>query len=242
MPANTALGLPYPLPTEPVAEGAAAIRALAEAAAAIPQLVTSLPASPVDRQEVYFVADAANGIIWHLRYRAASPSPYKWEYVGGPALHAEVQPQAAAAGSYPASGEPGPNVQLPQLAGAYFIDFGGNAYSTHTAAQTAFLGVAFSGLEANDLQAIQWQLAASGGPGRSNAARRFVALLAADTLCRSHIKASAGGSAYITDRWLSVLPVRLGPPGSMLRAEAQPFGIEDFEAPPLDEPEPEPPS
>lgn len=31
MPAQTALGFPYPLPTEPVAEGAAAIRALAEA-------------------------------------------------------------------------------------------------------------------------------------------------------------------------------------------------------------------
>jgi len=31
MPANTPLGLPYPLPTEPVAEGAQAIRNLAEA-------------------------------------------------------------------------------------------------------------------------------------------------------------------------------------------------------------------
>ena len=31
MPSTTPRGLPYPLPTEPVAEGAAAIRALAEA-------------------------------------------------------------------------------------------------------------------------------------------------------------------------------------------------------------------
>lgn len=44
-------------------------------------LVTSLPANPVDGQEIYFLADSTNGIIWHLRYRVASS---KWEYVGGP--------------------------------------------------------------------------------------------------------------------------------------------------------------
>jgi hypothetical protein len=216
MPANTPLGLPYPLPTEPVTEGAAAIRALAEAAAAIPPLVTVLPATPVDKQEVYFLADAANGIIWHLRYRAASASPYKWEFVGGSPMTAEVQPQAALTGNYNSTGDIGPNVQLPALAGAYLLSFGANAYSTHTAVQTAYYGLAFSATEANDLQAIQWQLAISGGPGRSNSARTFAALLPASVLVRSRGKASAGGSAYVIDRWVSVVPVRLGPPGSLL--------------------------
>jgi hypothetical protein len=50
-------------------------------------LVTSLPASPVDGQEVYYVADATNGVIWHLRYRAAAPGSYKWEMVGGSGLY-----------------------------------------------------------------------------------------------------------------------------------------------------------
>jgi hypothetical protein len=52
-------------------------------AAAIPTYETSLPSSPVDGQEIYYAADATNGVIWHLRYRSASSSSYKWEFVGG---------------------------------------------------------------------------------------------------------------------------------------------------------------
>jgi microcystin-dependent protein len=48
--------------------------------------LTSLPVSPTDGQEIYYAADATNGVIWHLRYRAASSSTYKWEFVGGAPL------------------------------------------------------------------------------------------------------------------------------------------------------------
>ena len=48
-----------------------------------PPLVAALPASPTDGQEVRYLADAVNGVIWSLRYRAGSSSPYKWEFVGG---------------------------------------------------------------------------------------------------------------------------------------------------------------
>lgn len=48
--------------------------------------VTTLPTNPVDGQEVYYQVDATAGIIWHLRYRAASASAYKWEFIGGPPL------------------------------------------------------------------------------------------------------------------------------------------------------------
>lgn len=49
-------------------------------------LVSSLPVGPLDGQEIYYLADAGNGGIWHLRYRAASPNPHKWEFLGGSAL------------------------------------------------------------------------------------------------------------------------------------------------------------
>jgi hypothetical protein len=42
--------------------------------------------APQDGDEVYYAADATNGVIWHLRYRAASSSSYKWEFVGGDAV------------------------------------------------------------------------------------------------------------------------------------------------------------
>lgn len=50
--------------------------------------VTSLPSSPFDGQEVDFVADSANGVIWRLCYRAAASGAYKWEFVGGSSLFA----------------------------------------------------------------------------------------------------------------------------------------------------------
>lgn len=52
----------------------------------VPTAVTVLPAAPFDGQEIYYAADAANGVIWHLRYNAASASAYKWEFVGGSSL------------------------------------------------------------------------------------------------------------------------------------------------------------
>lgn len=53
-------------------------------------LVTSLPSAPIDGQEIRYVADATNGVIWNLRYRAASSSLYKWEFVGGAPLSAST--------------------------------------------------------------------------------------------------------------------------------------------------------
>lgn len=52
-------------------------------------LVTALPGSPVDGQEIYFqdAAMATDGVVWHLRYRVAAPGSFKWEFLGGSALH-----------------------------------------------------------------------------------------------------------------------------------------------------------
>lgn len=53
------------------------------------------PASPVDGQLWTLPADTTNGIMWVFRYRAASASAYKWEFVGGAPLALDV----SAAGS-----------------------------------------------------------------------------------------------------------------------------------------------
>jgi hypothetical protein len=51
-------------------------------------IVTLLPSSPVDGQVINYLADAANGIVWRLRYRSAASGSYKWEFVGGSPLRA----------------------------------------------------------------------------------------------------------------------------------------------------------
>jgi hypothetical protein len=57
--------------------------------ARLPTVVSALPGAPYDGQEIYYVvsAGAFATVVWHLRYRAASASAYKWEYVGGPPLY-----------------------------------------------------------------------------------------------------------------------------------------------------------
>lgn len=55
------------------------------AAGGPPPLVSSLPGAGTvpDGFEVYYAADPANGVLWHLRYNAAAA---KWDAVGTPAF------------------------------------------------------------------------------------------------------------------------------------------------------------
>jgi hypothetical protein len=207
--ATTSRGLPYPLPTEPVSEGAAAIRALAEAIDPHPSVGTTLPSAPYDGQEYFYVADAAAGVVWHLRYRAASPNPEKWERVGGPPLYGSIQPQSAITNvNYETSGVVGPDLPTP-LSGVYDVHFGCNAYNLHTAVQTVYASFARGATEALDTDAIISTLAANGGPGRDGSARLVRTALVAGGSVRYRARCSAGGSAYITDRWISSRPVRV---------------------------------
>lgn len=124
------LALPYPVATDP-ANGPAGFQSLATAveASVVPGTVTSLPGAPYDGQVINYLADATNGIVWRLRYRSTAPAPYRWEFIGGSQLLAEVLPGVNLSG--PASGSnymdipgsPGPTLTMP-LAGDYELEFG----------------------------------------------------------------------------------------------------------------------
>lgn len=86
--------------------------------------VSALPTTPTDGQEISFTADATNGVKWLLKYRAASASIYKWEYIGGSPLSAEVVTSAhetTTSTTYVALTTTGPSITLP-LAGDYDIE------------------------------------------------------------------------------------------------------------------------
>jgi hypothetical protein len=89
-------------------------------AVSAPARVTSLPLNPLDTQECYLVADAANGILWHFRYNAGSSSPYKWEFVGGSDMYAEVAALEGAGTAFAALATPGPSLTAP-VAGDYAV-------------------------------------------------------------------------------------------------------------------------
>lgn len=88
-------------------------------------LVSALPGSPVNGQEIYFqtAAMAAAGVVWHLRYRSAATGSYKWEFVGG----REIVSSAGASGTFTTANTStftswtnGPSLTVP-LAGDYDI-------------------------------------------------------------------------------------------------------------------------
>lgn len=81
-------------------------------------VVTALPTSPVDGEECFFLADDADGVVWHLKYRADSASAYKWEFVGGSSLlEVDGGTTSWSGDAYTASGQPSPIT--PPLAGDY---------------------------------------------------------------------------------------------------------------------------
>lgn len=86
-----------------------------------PPLVSALPGSPIDGQECYFLADATNGIVWHLRYRATASGSYKWECIGGPPLFKRDATRfTTGSTSWTQSGNDQPKVTTP-LAGDYDV-------------------------------------------------------------------------------------------------------------------------
>jgi hypothetical protein len=53
--------------------------------AVINPFVTALPITANNGDEIRFLADDSNGVVWHLRYRSSAPSDYRWEFIGGSA-------------------------------------------------------------------------------------------------------------------------------------------------------------
>jgi hypothetical protein len=176
-----------------------------------PTKVTSLPTSPVDGQEVYYVADATNGVLWHLRYNAGSASAYKWEFVGGSDLNATVETsQASAAGTgYQDFSTVGPSITLP-LAGDYDFIYG--AAMGDSVQNRCLVSPSIAGAGPSDADALQ----SAGGPttGNNDAStsrvKRFTGRAAGNVIKLMYRNAISSTTASYEKRWLSIRPVRVG--------------------------------
>jgi hypothetical protein len=170
-----------------------------------PQRVLALPTSPVDGQEVYYVADSTNGVLWHLRYNAASSSAYKWEVVGSTALLSEVATaEAVSSATYVNLATVGPTVTLP-LAGDYVIEHG-TEFDTSTSNIFAAQSYAIGATAAVDADFVELQ-ASTGGTRVFGSRRQRRNALAATAL---QTKYRTSGSVTFSKRWLSATPVRVG--------------------------------
>lgn len=176
---------------------------------------TSLPVSPVDGQVVYYEADATNGVIWKLRYRSASASAYKWEFVGGGELTSNIvtnQAIGATVNSYVDLATVGPSVTVP-LGGDYLIRWGGRFIVGATSSIGGMgikLGSAAAPADAN--QGTRW--VASAIPGANFHAmissQDVATALSASAVVKAMYFHNNANQVSFGNRYMGVVPVRVG--------------------------------
>jgi hypothetical protein len=173
-------------------------------------VVSSLPGSPTDGEVIFFQSSgmATDGIVWTLKYRAASGSAYKWEYIGGSDLQAVVDTdQAVNSTTYAALATAGPSITVP-LAGDYDVAVGCFIYGT--AGDGAFMSYDVGGTGAIDADAAIENHSATLTDGASVTNHRRKTALAASTALVSKYRGSTVSNQQFSRRWMRVRPVRVG--------------------------------
>lgn len=132
-------------------------------------VVSALPSAPFDGQVIYFQSEAmaALGVVWQLRYRAASASAYKWEYVGGAGLHEYTTggEKAVVVGTWNLI-PGGPTITLP-LAGDYDVRAQATIIESAAVYGTISMGIGHNGTPTEDL-AIETTTFANAANARAN--------------------------------------------------------------------------
>jgi hypothetical protein len=170
-------------------------------------LVTSLPSNAIDGQEVRYLADNTNGIIWNLRYRAGSSSAHKWEFIGGPSL-TEISTASFTFTDNTISGAPNraPTLTVP-LAGDYDVSFWCYGYGLSTTARS-INGSTYSstGVGTTDAEGIVLS-AVTSNMGQTGTSRK-VHTLAVGTISL-RFKVPSGLSSVIEQRGMTLTPIRV---------------------------------
>lgn len=168
--------------------------------------VTSLPSSPYDGQTVVYAADATNGVMWTLRYRAASSSSYKWEVVGGTVLSSEVTTyHSTSSTTFTDLTTSGPSVTLP-LAGDYIVSIGMLAYSDTTAGYYVMsYAIGGTAAAAADQAVLENTLV-----GRAYPVSRTMRKTGLSAVTLTSKYRTSAGTLNCSNRYLSAMPIRVG--------------------------------
>jgi hypothetical protein len=180
--------------------------------------VTTLPASPVDGQEVYYQSTTAGtgggatdtmatvGAVWHLRYRAASASAYKWEVVGASPMQVGVDAsETTTSTSYAALATAGPAITLP-LAGDYLVSVAARTYGT-TQNGSGYMSYDKGATGALDIDGFGWDNEIVNGSSDYRYVSRKQSGLSAVTLTAKY--RTSAGTSYFYRRSLTITPIRV---------------------------------
>ena len=157
--------------------------------------------TPFDALRVVLAVDTTNGINWEFKYRSGSASSYKWEYVGGAPMFAEVTTSETTSSlTYAALATAGPAITLPR-AGDYLVEIGARVVAP--ASTTAYMSYDIGGTGAVDADAVIITNADA-----TITRVRVKTGLTAVTLTAKY-KLSAANATSFANRWMKVTPIRV---------------------------------
>lgn len=183
-----------------------------------PGISTTLPVAPVDGQEIYFQTAnmAADGVIWHLRYNAADPSIYKWQFLGGASLFRFGTKQSWNDRSTPNGTQnqyldpTAPQIRVP-LAGTYQVDGSVIGVTSNTTSAPGFM---FGKTTSTDINWPAGDSIDSVAAGTQNtfglSAVSQVDYAANDLAAMWYTNANIGGAVSFYNARMALRPVRVG--------------------------------
>jgi hypothetical protein len=172
-------------------------------------VLTTLPASPVDGQEILFLADSARRTIWHLRYNAGSSFSSKWEPVSTPApLYNAVDTAegTTTTNAYQDLATVGPQVTAP-VAGDYMLDY--RAVATAGSTTTPLYSPSIGGAAPAAFDDAQDTIAAGAQVATMSRQREKLGIAALATIRMRYMPNAAVIVTY-SRRTLAVTPLRVG--------------------------------
>jgi hypothetical protein len=207
------LGLIGPSTTDPIGSFDEQMRAIVTQIEAVvrpsPQLVTSLPGSPYDGQEVYLqtAAMAAVGVAWHLRYRAAAVGSYKWEFLGGAPM-ATSRDTTFTTGSTTYTAVGSLDIAIPR-SGEYEVRMEAHIELPSASSAFGFFAAAISSGSAVDTLAAHLAVASTGATQANVTRTQRSALAGGGTLGAYARQGGPAGSASFSLMRLALTPYRL---------------------------------
>lgn len=172
-------------------------------------LVTALPGSPADGQEVVLTDSlTAPTYAWHLKYVAAKASN-RWVFLGGPPLIADTATAETTASTTYANlsgGATGPAVTVP-VAGDYDVAHGWTE-TAGPADTAALMSYDIGATPAVDVDAARTG-AGFGNPPNGTQGRSKRKSLGAVTLTAKY-RVTGGTARTFAERWLRVTPIAIG--------------------------------
>jgi hypothetical protein len=167
---------------------------------------TSVPGSPTDEDELNYPADTTNGAMWRFKYRSASGSAFKWEFIGGAAMYAAIATdETTTSTSFVDLATVGPSITVPR-AGDYEVEVGATMWDA-TGASACYASVKRGAAATTNNDAVS-QNGVVAAPGVSVSRKIIMTGLAASDVLKVQYTVSAGTGHFIF-RWLAVRPVRV---------------------------------